>query len=225
MKTLFLLFISLSATNLYSYESKVEVSKKGDFKIFRAITSGNFKGSLEDIVKGIENFDEKCNNEKRSKRKYLKWETKCRFHNENLVEAVKIYKPMDQNLKKYNGFQYLIWRNIYNSGKYSHYDVVTKRISKEEVIIKHQMLSNSEVNQIIEKPEKINSAFDNISGTYKVTKLAGGMIKVEYVYESKTDHWFLTKDFLENKIIDNITKGTLQALKTIELSLTDSRQQ
>jgi hypothetical protein len=224
VKIISVLFFFLLSAKLYSYESKVEVFKKGDFKTFKAITSGEFEGSLEKVIEGIENFDEKCNNEKRSKRKFIKWETKCRFHNENLVEAVKIFKPMDQKLKKYNGFQYLVWRNIYNSGKYSHYDVVTKKRTKEEVIITHEMLSDSEVKNIIEKPEKINSAFDNIRGTYKVSKKPNGKIKVEYIYESKTDHWFLTKDFLEEKIINNITSGTLQALKTIELSLKEVRK-
>ncbi len=219
------IILCLITSNLYAYESKVEVSRKGDFKTFKAITSGEFEGSLEEVIEGIENFDEKCNNEKRSKRKFIKWETKCRFHNENLVEAVKIFKPMEQKLKKYNGFQYLVWRNIYNSGKYSHYDVVTKNKIKEEVIITHEMLSVKEVKNIIDKPEKINSAFDNIRGTYKVSQMKNGKIKVDYIYESKTDHWFLTKDFLENKIKENIISGTQQALKTIELSLKEVRKQ
>ena len=211
------------STNLFSIEPRITVKKEGDYKTFKAVVSREYIASLDQVIKGIENFDDKCNNAKRSKRKVFKWEKKCRFHNENLVVAVKIYRPMDENLKKYSGYQYLVWRNIYNSGKYSHYDVVTKKTSHKEVIIMHEMLNDNEINKILKDPERIVSAFEKIKGTYKVTKKRDDLIKVEYIYESRTDHWFLTKDFIEKRIKDNITSGTLQALKSIELSLKESR--
>ena len=220
---LILKLLILSFTAL-AYDSSIPVKKAGDKKIFKATIKTNFKGKLNDVVKGIENFDDKCNNERRSKRKFSKWEKNCSYHNENLVEAVKIQAfQKDELIKIYPNAQYLMWRNIYNRGRFSHYDVITKKEEKNKIIITHQKLPDSLVKKLLAKPEKTVSAFEDIKGTYTLTQIKPNQVQVTYTYESTTDHWFLTKDFLENNIKKNMVHGSEQAVKSIELSLKRSR--
>lgn len=217
MLTLKLLIFSALA---FSFDSHVEVERLGEFKVFKTTVTASFDATVESVVKGIENFDDKCNNERRSKRKFLEWKKDCRFHNENLVEAVKIHNfKKVPALNKIEGVQYLMWRNIYNRGKFSHYDVITKTKKNKTIIIKHMMLKEDIVKESLVSPEKIVSAFEDIKGEYQITKLANGKVKVVYTYMSKTDHWFLTKDFLENNIKKNMAEGTIQAVKSIGYSL------
>lgn len=212
--------IFLTSILAFGFESHVEVKRTGEFKVFKTIVTASFDASMESVVKGIENFDDKCNNERRSKRKYFDWKKNCSFHNENLVEAVKIHNfKKIPALNKIKGVQYLMWRNIYNRGKFSHYDVITKVEEKNTVTIKHMMLKEEIVKESLLNPEKINSAFEDIQGEYKITKLSKNKVKVVYTYESKTDHWFLTKDFLESNIKKNMAEGTIQAVKSIGYSL------
>ncbi len=220
MLVLKLLILSLTAL---AYDSSIAVKKSGDSKIFKTTVKTSFKGKLSDVVKGIENFDDKCNNERRSKRKFSKWEKNCSYHNENLVEAVKIKKFSSELLKHYPNAKYLMWRNIYNRGRFSHYDVITKKVDKNIIIITHQKLSDDLVKKVLPKHEKVVSAFDDIKGTYTLTQTKPNVVQVTYVYESTTDHWFLTKDFLENNIKKNMVHGSEQAVKSIELSLKRSR--
>ena len=204
----------------FSYETSVTVKKVGEKKFFKAIVTTNFNASIEQVVAGIENFDDKCNNDRRSKRKFSKWEKNCSYHNENLVEAVKINKFESAPIvRSFPNAQYLMWRNIYNRGRFSHYDVITKTTENDSVQIAHKKLSEKLVGKALAKPEKIVSAFDDIIGVYKISKLNNGMVKVVYTYESSTDHWFLVRDFLEKSILENMAKGTQQAVKSIQQSL------
>ncbi|MCP4915057.1 MAG: hypothetical protein GY909_18205 [Oligoflexia bacterium] len=217
MKALIFFLLCFSS---YSYDVTVDVSQKGDLKIFNAKAVGIFDASVEKVTQGIINFDDKCNNQKRSKRKYMKWENNCPFHNENLVEAVKVQKYNSERVKnRYPHSVFLLWRNINNNGKYSHYDIVTKEKNNDELKIVHQMLNGSEVKEIVTSPERTVSAFKFLKGTYIIKPLAEKKTKVVYIYESKTDHWFLKRDFIEDKVKRNIVKGTTQALATIQESL------
>lgn len=222
MKLLIIYLISF--LSVHAFEVDVEVFEKGDYKVFKAKASAIFDASSDEVISGIINFDDKCNNQKRSKRKMMKWENTCKFHNENLVEAVKI-KNYKKNMvaKEYPGALFLLWRNISNNGKYSHYDVVVRKDNEEESEISHQMLKESEVNKFIPKNERTVSAFNELKGTYKIRKLNRKRTQVVYYYESETDHWFLKRDFIENKVKTKIESGTLQALKTIQESLEKKR--
>lgn len=218
MKVFLVFFFIVNSAS--AYQVKVEAEAKGDLKVFKAIATNIFNASKDDVIKGIINFDDKCNNQRRSKRKVMKWEKNCSFHNENLVEAVKI-KEYRKGLieEKYQGTLFLLWRNIYNSGKYSHYDVIRRNDNENETIISHTMLKPKEVKDIINDPVRTVSAFTHLKGTYKIKKLNDERTQVEYLYESETDHWFLKRDILESKVKSNIEKGTLLALKSIEESL------
>lgn len=217
MKAIIIFFMIFSTS---AFNVNVDVKKKGELKIFNAKAIGIFDANINQVVNGIINFDDKCNNQKRSKRKYMKWENTCSFHNENLVEAVKVSNYKKELVKKkYPNNVFLLWRNIYNNGKYAHYDIVLREDLKGELRIIHQMLNNDEVTEMIPDPERIKSAFKNLKGTYRIKPLSKNKTKVEYLYESETDHWFLKRDFIEDKVKRNIIKGTTQALATIQESL------
>ncbi len=189
---------------------------EGETKVFTAEVEMTYEADLETVAKGIENFDEKCNNEYRSKRKMMKWEDKCLYFNKNLVEAVKISKFNKEALKTDDlNPAYLVWRNIYNRGSFAHYDVIKKKKSDNEMIISHEMVNPKIIEKVLKKPTRISSAFDFMKGTYKLIKLSENKTKVEYRYESKTSHWFLVRDFVEENVFENMSAGTTQALKTI----------
>ena len=185
-------------------------------KVFSAEIEMIYNADLQTVAKGIENFDEKCNNEYRSKRKKMKWEDKCLYFNKNLVEAIKIHN-FNKEVLSTDDFspEYLVWRNIYNRGSFSHYDVIKKKKTSKGIIISHEMINPKDIKKVLKKSTRIKSAFDYMKGTYRLIKVSEKRTKVKYRYESKTSHWFLIRDFMEDNVFENMSKGTTQALKTI----------
>jgi hypothetical protein len=189
---------------------------EGETKVFSAEVEMIYEADLKTVAEGIENFDEKCNNEYRSKRKKMKWDDKCLYFNKNLVEAIKIHNFNKDALKTDDlSPEYLVWRNIYNRGSFAHYDVIKKKTTPEVMIISHEMINPEVIGKVLPKPTRIKSAFDYMKGTYKLIKVAENKTKVKYRYESKTSHWFLVRDFVEENVFENMSAGTIQALKTI----------
>jgi len=189
---------------------------EGETKVFTAEIEMTYEADIETVAQGIENFDEKCNNEYRSKRKKMKWEDKCLYFNKNLVEAIKIH-DFNKEVLKTDDLKpsYLVWRNIYNRGNFSHYDVIKKKKLDSEMIISHEMINPELIKKVIKDPTRISSAFDYMKGTYRLIKVSENKTKVKYRYESKTSHWFLVREFIEENVFENMSAGTTQALKTI----------
>lgn len=222
----FFVFLTMISFTCFAQTKKtignVRVSShwEGEHKVFMAEIEMIYEAGIETVAKGIENFDEKCNNEYRSKRKKMKWEDKCLYHNKNLVEAVKIH---DFNKASFENdavpAHYLVWRNIYNRGTFAHYDVIRKKVNKDKITISHEMIDPDKIEKVLKNPKRVVSAFDKMKGTYQLFKISENKTKVKYNYISKTDHWLLTKDFIEENVFENMSNGTNQAFRTITKSV------
>lgn len=170
--------------------------------------------SLEQVKARITNFEEKCNNEYRSKRKFTSPEKECKYHNEHLVESFIVRTGADPQT-------YLVGRRIYNRGEFSHYDLIQIKESKNEkgqkqVIITQTMLEDEEVKRYMKPELEKDSAFTKSSGTFVLTELGKSQTELVYEYRSQTDHWLLNKEISVPQVFASMSKSIDHLFQSIE---------
>ena len=197
---------------------KVRVSEVEKFKDFSAIGSTEIVANLESVREQILSFNNRCNQELKKRRVFLKKEFVCKFHNPSLVESHII---KDIKNKKYIGKpniidEFLVWRNVYNRNSYSYYDLIlVKKISGGGYEISYQMLNDVEVEFYLEDYKKKSTAFNKAGGVFKLTPSKGG-VNLSLSYESETNHWLLTSGFAEKTILEKIASGTRLAIEAVK---------
>ena len=194
-------------------------------RIVRGYRSQQFQGSFDVIKNGIINFDEKCNNSYKDKRKFTDKSKDCKYLNKNLIESVIIKKTNFSGLKETNEVErYVVTRYIQNSvGTFAQNDLMVvleyTNSSKEKVFeIKQTMLSDEESKNYLENPIKRDSPFKEASGRFMVTEKAKGDVVFEYEYIGKTDKWYLNKDMFLSKIYEGTADGIHDLFTSVELA-------
>lgn len=192
------------------------------YRVYQANINREYNAPLEMVVKHTLNFDQKCNNKYKRRRKITNRNSKCRFHNHNLVESI-IHRNIKSNYKKEKNEidRFIVQREIYNRGRFHHNDLVIVKSFKnqknqEVVTISHSALHDSEAQKYLENPIEFNSAFVRMTGHYTFTAVGPNKTTVSYKYTSKTDHWLLTKSMIVGQVLDNMAKGTGLALDVIK---------
>ncbi|MBT3980592.1 MAG: hypothetical protein HOE90_04515 [Bacteriovoracaceae bacterium] len=208
----------------------LESGKKGDVRIYRAEINKEIEGPMSEVMTKITNFEEKCNNKYKRRRKDLDRKFECPYKNQNLVESFvirdikKVYKA-----EKYETDRWVIKRRVYKRGTYVHNDLLTiKRFEnakkQKTVEIKHIMIPEEEAKKYIDNPADNNEPFDFITGTYTLTEIAPGETLVNYVYLSKTDHFLLNKDIAVGQVYSSMASGTSLAIDTIVVGMEDIKK-
>jgi hypothetical protein len=193
-----------------------------EYRVYQAVINREYNAPIEMVVKHTLNFDEKCNNKYKRRRKITDRNSKCRFHNHNLVESIIIRDIKKTYQKEQNEIdRFIVQREIYNRGRFHHNDLVVVKNWKNEkgqevVTVSHSALHDNEAKQYLKNPVEFNSAFVRMTGYYTFTAISPTKTKVEYKYTSKTDHWLLTKSMIVGKVFDNMAKGTGLALDVIK---------
>jgi hypothetical protein len=223
--SLFFLFLSLTIFAEPRKESikGVELSsyKKKDERIYRGEMKKNILQDIEKVKLGIINFDQKCNNKYKSKRKFLNKENDCIYHNENLIETV-----VKEDIKKNFNFdkdeqkRYILLRHIYNRGTYSSYDLAQEYKflnEKKQPTIKIvlTMMQEKEVKDYMDLILPVNSAFKKTISTFTLTQVAPNHTEVLYQYEAYTDHWILSKEISVSQVFDSISRNFNELWTTI----------
>lgn len=225
MKTLLLIFITF---NLYSYDfdKKEEVKKTGTIlksgkkdskRIYQLTKNIALNAKIDDVIKSILIYDQKCNKEYAKKRELISKDKKCKYHNENLIET-KVHTLMD---KKYDKFL-VLERRIYNRELFSNVDMVTvKKMKNGNVEIRQRMLKDNEAKRYIKDPIKRNSVFSETTAVY-ILNQKKEKVHIDYKYEMVTDHWLLNKSIAASRVFESMKEGTELLFESInsELGLT-----
>lgn len=191
-------------------------------RIYHGQLSKVVNASLPKTFTAVENFEDKCNNEFKGKRKVLDKNKDCKYHNHNLIESVIVKKTNYTGPKEPNEIErYIVTRYIYNRGSFQQNDLMIvlkyKNDKKQDVMhIKQTMLSDEESKQYLDKPVKKDSAFKEARGNFIMTKLDENKTQFDYEYIGKSDHWMLNKEMMVNEVYEGIAKGINFLWESIE---------
>ena len=184
--------------------------KKDKGRLISAKASKIFELDIKTVSKKVIDFENKCNNDLRRKRKLISKESNCLYPNKNVIEAVKL-PSLKPNCKKC----FLIFRRISNRSYFQHYDLIESSSSGISTIINHRMLSNEKLSEYITQPKKTRSAFKSLSGQFKLTKLEDKKTKVEYFYKAYTENWLLNLEITQNTLLENVANGVRATIDAI----------
>ena len=176
---------------------------------------------MEVVSKGLTNFEEKCNNDHKDKRKFTPETYNCRYYNENFIETFKV-----TDLRRTDDFKefseaYLLGRQVYNRGTYGYYELVTVHETKNEkgqkvVSIRLKMLNDNEVSLYTAPKFEQDSSFDSSTTTYILTEISPTQTNFRLEYSALTDHWLLNKEISVPQVFAGISKSINDLVKTLE---------
>jgi len=209
---------SVHATSAIIDGIKVTTNTKNEFKSFQAVGNTIISASLNAVKNEILEFNHRCNQELKNKRKFVEKDFKCKFHNPSLVESIIIRNLKKRKYKNDPSIidEFLVWRNVYNRNAYSYYDLVlVKKIDSSHLEVSYEMLSDHEVVFYLDKFTKKNTAFNKSGGVFKVKK-SNKKVSLELNYLSETDHWLLTSSMAEGTIMEKVANGTKLAIEAVK---------
>jgi len=197
----------------------VESGKSDDVRAYRATFTHIIPASIHDVRAGIVNFTEKCNNQFRSRRQWIGQDTRCAFPSESLVET-----RVERNLKARAPLQgetdrYILSRRGYNRGSYQYQELVREfAYNNGEILeIRQEMLSQDEVKQwLVSEPLSHDYAYDRLTTTYTLRKLADKSTELKYEYRTETTHWLLNKELVVPQILASLGRGAKDLWKSVE---------
>lgn len=200
-------------------------ANKDDSIFYLATYKTEFQGSFDRAVEYVLDFSRRCNNAYKKERKLTTKDFVCTIHNDNLIESqiVKDLKIKDDNPQIVERF--VVKRRIWNKGLHSYNDLVTvKKVAtnkgeKRRLEVTHRLLKDEEANSLIIDPVPFDNAFYHTVGTYRMAETESGKILVDYTYETKTDHWFLTSSMIQGSIYSSLANGTRYAIDGISGAL------
>tara|TARA_B100000925_G_scaffold255196_1_gene208433 strand:- start:5479 stop:6165 length:687 start_codon:yes stop_codon:yes gene_type:complete len=209
---------SVYATSAIINGIKVSTEESKEEKSFFAEGNAVISSSIENVKNEILKFDLRCNQDLKSKRKFINKSFVCKFHNPSLVESLVIRKLKDRRFKNDPSVvdEFLVWRNIYNRNAYSYYDlIIVKKVSSEAYEVSYNMLSDKEVSFYLDDYTKKQTAFSKSGGVFKIKKQSDKTF-LELNYISETDHWLLTSSMAEGTIIEKVATGTKLAIDAVK---------
>lgn len=209
-------------TNEYNEKYQVELisGKKEKTRAFQGRKTHIFTGSLDLVLEGIENFEEKCNNELKKHRKWKDSNYECPHFNKSLSDSKIVQIENKKQLQENQIKQYLVLRNIYNRQEFKHVDLVEVFRNKNEAIVKQTMLSDEDVTKYIDFDYKKKSVFNITYGEFRLKQIEKNKIELDYKYYLDTNHWLLNKSISVSEIFDSIAMGLDELFKSIDDHLT-----
>ncbi len=207
------LFFSISAYSQKTINDvQLETSKTDGVRKLKATKQTELSLNREESLNLILNFDEKCNNEFKHKRKWTDKQANCRFHNNNLIETVYYRDIKNKNAKFKDHF--LLLRHGYNRGGFLYFEEITVESSEAEVHIRQRLLSDAEVKTFIDTPLETNFSFQKVDGHFHVKSIDANKTQIIYTYESATDHWLLNKEMMIDQIFSSTANGLNDLFKS-----------
>lgn len=200
-------------------------ANKDDSIIYLATYKTQFHGNFDRALEYVLDFSKRCNNAYKKERKLTSKDFVCTHHNDNLIESqiVKTLKIKNESPEIIERF--VVKRRIWNKGLHSYNDLVTvKKIAanngeKRRVEVSYRLLKDEEAKSLIDDPVPFDNAFYHTVGTYRMAESESGKILIDYSYETKTDHWFLTSSMIQSSIYSSLANGTRYAVDGISGAL------
>ncbi len=201
---------------------KLESGKIDSTRFYKGIVSKTYPYSLDQVRASVMNFDERCNNEFKSKREFSDKTKDCKFHNDNLVESIITRDIGSEFAKEQNEVdRMVIARRVYNRGSFSYNELVTvfeyKNSDNQKVVkIIQKMLEDSETKKYMKPLVSKDTAFDATTGTFILTEVSPTETKMDYIYNSETTHWILNKEVSVSQVFSSISKSLNDLLDIVE---------
>ncbi len=201
----------------------VESGKKDSSRHYRGSVTKTFPYGLASVKASVLNFNQKCNNSYKDRRKFTDKSADCKYHNENLVETI-VVKDIKQNgWTKESGEveRYLLGRRVYNRGEFGYYELVRMYEGKNSqdqktITITQKMLNDKEAKLYTKVSFEKDSAFDEAGSTYVLTEISPNTTILSYEYHAETDHWILNKEVSVPQVFASISKSINDLLKTVD---------
>jgi hypothetical protein len=197
--------------------------KNASTRIYSGSISKTFPFPLKTVVKSIVNFQEKCNNSYKDRRKFTDKNTDCKYHNDNLVETILVKDIKRTGWTKEHGEveRYLLGRQVYNRGSFGYYELVRvyegqNANNQKTLKIVQTMMEDKEVKNYTNPSFEKDSAFDHATSTYILTEIGPKETSLDYEYKADTEHWILNKEVSVPQVFSSISKGINDLLKTVD---------
>lgn len=200
---------------------KLRSGKENTLRTYVGTTKKSLPFSIDLVKTGITNFNQKCNNAYKDKRKFTSQTEDCKYHNEHLIETFVVtdFRRTDY----FSGFSevYLLGRQIYNRGSFGHYELVTVQNSlndkKQKVVtITLRMLDDKEAKLFTNIKFSRESAFDSSLISFTLTETSPETTHLSYEYRAETDHWLLNKEVSVPQVFASISRSVNELLSTVE---------
>ncbi|MBL7664670.1 MAG: hypothetical protein JNM93_06020 [Bacteriovoracaceae bacterium] len=236
MKRLFLsvIFLTIGLTQTtYSFENftideqseidgiKLSSGKLDSTRMYSATVSREIDVEIENLRKAITEFESRCNNQYRDKRKYTEENFTCTQKNANLIESIRIndIKSPKSEPNKINEF--LLARYVYNRGLYHFYDHIIEKSLMEDhkrvYIIQQTMLTDDEAMSMLgSNINKRDTVFLQARGIFTLKEISATKTSLTYEYSATTEHWLLNK----NISVGNFFSSTAESLSELMEQLT-----
>lgn len=192
---------------------KLGSGKTGGVRYYQGEVNKDYDVSLDKMFELVMDFSNRCNNEYKDQRKYLDKNFNCRHENKNLIETLVIKEIKQVEPKEPNEVErFVMHRYIYNRGNFQHTEIAKvfkyKNEQGEDVIkLAYRMVDDKEAKKYVDKIAKKDSAFLETKGTFILTSKGPKKTHLNYVYESKTDHWLLNKSMVVAEFFENMSKS------------------
>jgi hypothetical protein len=201
----------------------VKSHKDDSTRTYMGEVTKSIPANLETVFKSIVNFDEKCNNAHKDRRKNTSKSTDCRYHNENVVETLILKKinltGWTKEPKEVD--RYLLARRVYNRADFQYYELVRIYEDKNDknqktIKIVQTMMTDKEVNSYTKPLFEKDSAFNAVTSTYFLTEIESKKTELRYEYKADTEHWILNKEVSVPQVFSSISKGINDLLKAVD---------
>lgn len=183
----------------------LESTKTDSTRHLKAVKSTELALSLEDSLKLVLNFEEKCNNAFKEKRKWSPKNIDCKFHNNNLIETIhhREIKNKRTDLKDH----FVLLRHGYNRGSFLYFEEITLTQSDKDIHVRQRLLSDDEVKTFLDTKLETLFSFQKVNSHFHLQALAPQKTQITFTYESSTDHWLLNKEMMLGEIFESTAKG------------------
>ena len=203
---LLFLFLSLSTLAQKTIDGvELETSKTNSIRTLKASKSVTLNLGLEDSLKLVINFEEKCNNSYKDRRKWSDKQKSCTFHNNNLIETIHYREIKNKNSDLKDHF--LLLRHGYNRGTFLYFEEITIEQSANEIHVKQRLLSDEEVKTFLETKIETLFSFQSVNPHFHLKALEENKTQLTFTYQSSTDHWLLNKEMMIGEIFESTAKG------------------
>jgi hypothetical protein len=201
----------------------VQSGKHDETRYYSGSVSKILPFKISTVKNSITNFNQRCNNSYKEKRRLTDKSMNCKYHNDNLIETiiVKELKSGQWQREASEIERFILGRRVYNRGDFGYYEMVqifeTRNDQNQKTIkILQTMLSDREVQKYLNPAFQRDSAFDQSSATFILTELSSHETSMEYQYMAQTQHWILNKEISVPQVFSSISKSINDLFKTVD---------
>ena len=218
----------LAAQTQYKIDEKdvvdgvsMRTGKHEKVRMYEGHNIKEYNAPVAQVLKSVMDFESRCNNKFKRKRKIVSKDFNCRNHNKNIIETIRVSDLKDKTLEKNETQRFILKRFIYNRTTFRHNELVRvfkyKNEKKQTTYkITQTMLSDKESKRYLKDPISKDSAFILTKGEFVITEVAPNKTIFDYKYTSKTDHWLLNKSMVVGEFFENMSKGINRLFNVIE---------